>query len=115
MHILMIACSPVAVEFIFKTKETAEANWNLLNSIDNTEQTITDDFGKRGKFKPHQVSCSILEDCDVSKRGYIERSLHKQRADIEFQKAAESDLVIRSGMRGPPMLSPMQMFNGRGN
>ena len=30
----------------------------------------------------------------------------------KFQQAAESDLVIRGGMRGAPMLSPVPGFNG---
>ena len=58
----------------------------------------------------------MLENLDVSKQAHIARSLHQQRIQAEFQKAAESDPVIRTAMRGPAVLSPMgNSFNGRGN
>lgn len=114
MFIVTIVCSPVAIPFIFKTEDAAKAAYKTrLSSTDEIE--ITDDFGQTGSFNVSAISCMMIEDCNLSQRGAIERSLHQQRTQTKFQQAAESDLVIRSGMRGAPMLSPVPGFNGRGN
>jgi hypothetical protein len=115
MHIITIGCAPVALQFVFKNKESAEAAWNTAAWNDDYFN-ITDDFGQSGTFRCADISCRVIEDCDLSKRAHIERSLHQQRTQFEFQKAAESDVAIRAGMRGPAVLSPVPgMFNGRGN
>jgi len=115
MHIITIACPPVALEFVFKTKETAEKACSNFNAKADS-LTITDDFGKTGVFFSKDISCWAVEDCDLSKRAHIERALHQQRTQTEFQKLAESDPIIRGAMRGgPAILSPVPGFNGRGN
>ncbi len=113
MHIITIGCAPLALQFVFKNKETADAAWE--SKADATgEITITDDFGQVGVFKCKDITCRVIEDCDLSKRAHVERSLHQQRMQTDFQKAAESDPYIRAAMRGPAVISPMG-FNGRGN
>ena len=129
MHIITIGCAPLAMQFVFKNKETANAAWaacdpgdellsaegsksTLLGKIGRV--TITDDFGQIGEFSKAAMTSRTIEDCDLSKRAHIERSLHQQRMQTDFQKAAESDPHIRAAMRGPAVIAPMG-FNGRGN
>ena len=114
MHIITIACAPVALQFVFKTKESADTAWNAYANAAG-EVTVTDDFGQIGIFKAEQIACRVIEDCDLSKRAHIERSLHQQRTQTEFQKAAEADPVIRAAMRGPAVLSPVPAMNSRFN
>ena len=114
MFIVTIVCSPVAIPFILKTEEAAKLAY--ATAPDEAGQiSLTDDFGQTGIFNKQAISCRTLEDCTLSQRGVIERSLHQQRTQTKFQQAAEADLVIRGGMRGAPVLSPVPGFNGRGN
>jgi hypothetical protein len=106
MHIITIACAPVAMQFVFKNKENADIAWNAYVAGTGVFN-ITDDFGQIGKFKLENISCLVIEDCDLSKRAHVERSLHQQRMQFEAQKAAESDPAIRAAMRGPAVLSPV--------
>jgi hypothetical protein len=115
MHIITIGCAPLALQFVFKNKETAEKAWTT-RADEAGEITIADDFGQIGKFNVSAMSCRVIEDCDISKRAHIERSLHQQRMQNEAQKAAEADPALRMGMmRSPAVLSPIPGFNGRGN
>ena len=100
MYIVTIACAPLAVPFIFKTEESAK-NAYAAPADASGQVSIIDDFGQSGTFAQSAISCRLIEDCTLSKRGTIERSLHQQRTQVEFQRAAESDTVIRAGMRGP--------------
>lgn len=114
MHIITIACAPVALQFVFKNKDTADAAWNARADVAG-DVTITDDFGQTGMFKASEISCRVIEDCDLSKQAHVARSLHQQKMQMDAQKAAEADPAIRMGMRGPAVLSPVPGFNGRGN
>ena len=111
MHIVTIVISPVAMPFIFKTEDAAKLAYATVPD-DGGWFKITDDYGQTGTFNQETISCRLIEDCTLSQRGAIERSLHQQRTQTKFQQAAESDLVIRGGMRGAPMLSPVPGFNG---
>lgn len=116
MHVITVAFgeAPAMWQFVFKTEEAATVAWQQLGN--ETEVVIVDDFGQTGNFDPKHISGRMLENLDISKQAHIARSLHQQRLQAEFQKAAESDPVIRTAMRGPAVLSPMGMpFNGRGN
>lgn len=115
MHIITIACAPVALQFVFKTKEAATNNWKILNAGGETIEFV-DDFGQTGFFKMSQITCRTMEDCDLSKRAHVERSLHQQRMQHDAQKAFESDPVLRmsGGRGGAPIIQPF-MDNGRGS
>jgi hypothetical protein len=113
MHIVTIVCAPVAIPFIFKTEVAAKAAYATV-PVEGVV-SISDDFGTTGSFVPSAISCRMIEDCSLSKRGNIERSLHQQRTQTEFQRAAESDPTIRGGMQGPAVLTPFSGFNERGN
>lgn len=115
MHIITIACAPVALQFVYKNKENADAAWNIR--ADETGQvTLVDDFGQTGIFKNSEISCRVIEDCDISRQAHIARSLHQQKMQNDAQKAAEADPALRMGlMRSPAVLSPVPGFNGRGN
>jgi len=119
MHIITIGCAPLALQFVFKNKETADAAWLATTPgalrVANTLITITDDFGQVGEFSQSAISCRVIEDCDLSKRAHVERSLHQQRMQTDFQRAAESDPHLRAGMRGGPSVITPFMPNGRGN
>lgn len=114
MHIVTIACAPIVIPFIFGTEKAAREAYTAV-ADDKGEVHITDDFGQTGTFQQSAITARLIEDCTMSKRATIERSLHQQRTQVEFQRAAESDLTIRNGMRGPAVLSPVPGFNGRGN
>jgi hypothetical protein len=115
MHIITIACAPVALQFVYKTKESATAAWET-RADETGKVTLADDFGQTGSFTASAISCRVLEDCDVSRQAHIARSLHQQRMQNDAQKAAEADPALRMGlMRSPAVLSPMAGFNGRGN
>ena len=116
MHVITVAFgeAPAMWQFVFKTEEAATGAWQQLGN--KTEVVIVDDFGQTGNFDSKHINGRMLENLDISKHAHIARSLHQQRLQAEFQKAAESDPVIRTAMRGPAVLSPMGMpFNGRGN
>lgn len=116
MHVITVAFgeAPAMWQFVFKTEEAATAAWQQLGN--DTQVVIVDDFGQTGNFDSKHINGRMLENLDVSKQAHIARSLHQQRIQAEFQKAAESDPVIRTAMRGPAVLSPMgNSFNGRGN
>jgi hypothetical protein len=111
MHIVTIVIAPVAMPFIFKTEDAAKLAY--ATSPDEAGIVkITDDYGQTGAFYERTISCRLIEDCALSQRGAIERSLHQQRTQTAFQRAAESDPIIRGGMRGPAVLSPVPGFNG---
>jgi hypothetical protein len=113
MHIITIACAPVALQFVFKTKEAAEAAWST-RADEAGRIIITDDFGQKGCFVADKISCFVIEDCDLSKRAHVERSLHQQRMQADLQRAVEADSTLRAGMRSPGVITPFGM-NGRGN
>jgi hypothetical protein len=121
MHIITIAFgnAPAMWQFVFKTEEAANVAWTDLNTFPpepGNYINITDDFGQSATFELSNICGRMIEDMDKSKLAHIARSLHQQRTQAEFQKAAEADPAIRSAMRGPAVLSPVPgMFNGRGN
>lgn len=113
MHIITVACAPVALQFVFKTKESAMIVWEGLH-VEGESVEFTDDYGQIGFFKTADITCRVMEDCDLSKRAHVERSLHQQRMQNDAQKAFESDPALRmsGGRGGAPIIHP---FNGRGN
>jgi hypothetical protein len=113
MHIITIACAPTVFQFVYKTKDAAEEVLSAYNTESTGNFEIQDDFGQFAIFKLANISVFVVEDCDLSKRAHIDRSLHQQRMQFEAQKAAESDPAIRAAMRGPAMIAPMGNFNGR--
>jgi hypothetical protein len=115
MHIMTVGCAPMALQFVFKTKESAEKAW-ATHADEAGEIKITDDYGQIGIFKAAAMSCRVLEDCALTKMAHIERSLHQQRMQNDAQKAAENDPGLRASLMrgGPAVLQPMG-FNGRGN
>jgi hypothetical protein len=115
MHIITVAfgATPAMWQFIFKNEESAEKAWLDINKAGRV--TITDDFGQKSTFDTNNIVGRMIENMDLSKQAQVQRGLHQQRTQAEFQKAAETDPVIRMAMRGPAVLSPMQGFNGRGN
>jgi hypothetical protein len=116
MHIITIACAPVALQFVFKTQESADAAWAICNVAQVLgDISIIDDFGQTGVFKANQISCKVLENCDLSRRAHVERSLHQSRMQADLQKATEADPILRMARAGGgAMLTPFGM-NGRGN
>ncbi len=118
MHVISIAfgSAPAIWQFVFKTEEAATKVWNEdVTRIGPGRISIIDDFGQTGLFDIETITGRMIENLDTSKQAHIARSLHQQRVQAEFQKAAESDPAIRAAMRGPAVLSPMAGFNGRGN
>jgi hypothetical protein len=116
MHVITIAFgnAPAVWQFVFKTEEAAIKAWND-HALKAGRITITDDFGQTAIFDTNNITGRMLENLDMSKQAHVARSLHQQRTQAEFQKAAESDPGIRAAMRGPAVLSPVPGFNGRGN
>lgn len=115
MHVITIAfgAAPLAWQFVFKTEESAQKVW--------TEQvmkagrvSITDDFGQTGVFDTNNISGRMIENLDLSKQAHVARSLHQQKMQAEFQKAAESDPTIRSAIRASPAVIQPFGMNGRG-
>lgn len=118
MYVITVAfgTAPAMWQFVFKTEEAANKAWDNLNLGTTGDRIgITDDFGQRGLFDPANIVGQMLENLDLSKQAQVARGLHQQRTQAEFQKAAESDPIIRMAMRGPAVLSPVPGFNGRGN
>lgn len=114
MHVITIAfgSAPAVWQFVFKTEEAAIKAWS---SFGDGSLNIVDDFGQTANFIEGSVTGRMIENLDMSKQAHVARSLHQQRTQAEFQKAAESDPGIRAAMRGPAVLSPVPGFNGRGN
>jgi hypothetical protein len=118
MHVITVAfgTAPAMWQFVFKTKETAVSAWDSLNIGKAGDRiVIIDDFGQSALFNPADITGRMFEDLDLSKQANIARNLHQQRMQAEFQKAAESDPIIRMAMRGPAVLSPVPGFNGSRN
>ena len=118
MHVITVAfgSAPATWQFIFKTEERAVKAWDNLNIGKAGDRVVViDDFGQTALFDPVNITGRMIENLDLSKLAQVQRGLHQQRTQAEFQKAAESDPAIRMAMRGPAVLSPMAGFNGRGN
>lgn len=115
MHVITVAfgATPAMWQFIFKTEETAKAAWENITKAGRVN--ITDDFGQTALFDTNNITGRMFENMDLSKQAQVQRGLHQQRTQAEFQKAAETDPIIRMAMRGPAVLSPIPGFNGRGN
>ena len=115
MHVITVAfgTAPAMWQFVFKTEEAAQKAW--IDVMKAGRISITDEFGQTAAFDTNNVTGRMMENLDLSKLAQVQRGLHQQRTQAEFQKAAESDPAIRMAMRGPAVLSPMAGFNGRGN
>jgi hypothetical protein len=95
---------------MFKTQETAN---KAIEFTQNEWVNITDDFGQQASFRGEQIYGFLLEDLNASKLAHIERALHNARMQAEGQKMAQADPALVHASRGPNIISPMGMGNGR--
>lgn len=109
MYSLTIHFGPNAMvwSFLFKDKERAEQNFELLLDGD-TDSSIgfTDDFGQRGFFKIEGIHGVMLEDMEAVMEARIYRSLENARGEIKAKQRAMSDPVIRTAQQGPGVIAP---------
>lgn len=122
MHVITVAfgTAPAIWQFVYKTEEAATNSWKNIQETFHSPGSYTgiaDDFGQTATFNSKEIAGLMMEELELSKQAHIARSLHQQRTQAEFQKAAETDPAIRAAMRGPAVLQPMgaSPFNGRGN
>ena len=66
MFIVNIIIAPVAVPFLFKTAESAQACYDKLTGLPNTVVEIADDYGQTASLTIGAISARILEDCNQS-------------------------------------------------
>lgn len=116
MHCLTICFGPAGTTWalMFKTKEAAEANWNsVAMKSSNVVTRFRDDFGQELVLETDKIHGIMLEDMSLSKLAHIERALHQARMQAEGQKMAQADPALAQAGRGPGIISPVPMGNGR--
>jgi len=112
MFSITVFHGPHPLVFLFKTKETFEAQrfnprlkwWS-----------ITDDFGQHGDFNTLLITGVCSEDMEQSKLATIERSLHVARIQAQTDTRGRADPALQHLYRGsgPAMIAPAGL-NGRG-
>jgi hypothetical protein len=113
MFIITFGCGSLALQFVYKTKESADKAY-ATKADEQGRILVSDDYGQHGAFSKEHLICVVFEDTSLSKQAHVDRSLIRDRTQAAYQKAAEADPVLRMSMRGgPAMIQPM--FNGRNN
>lgn len=107
-----VVLGPATFALLYKT----EAPWrdvcaklDRFNGQTGDQIKIEDDFGQICSIKAGELKGYLAEDLDQSKFARVEMGLHQTRTQIAAQKAAESDVIIRTArtMQGAAVLDPM--------
>jgi hypothetical protein len=115
MHCLTICFGPAGTTWalMFKTKEAAEAAYAREWVTPGLGIEVVDDFEQNITIKTDDVHAVMLEDMSLSKLAHIERALHNVRTQAEGNKMAQADPALQHLTRGPGIISPVPMGNGR--
>ena len=117
MFSLTIAVGNTAWALMYKTEEAAKASTAALkqsvaDSFGASAVELIDDYGQTA-YIPLPCQGFVLEDLTVSKSAHIERALQQARTHAEAQTAWQNDPAARAAARGPSVLAPGMMTNGR--
>ena len=108
-----LANTQVVWTFMYKTKESADAAWQLCTGA---SLKLSDDFGQSALILTEQIAGALFEDLDQSKLAHIERAMHTERVKIQANRAAMSDPQIKTAMMtrqaSPGIFNPVG--NGQG-
>lgn len=123
MYSLSIVLGSMSWRLLYTKEENARRDFQLVQSAISRDKTmqfsahdkidLTDDYGQEMTANARSLHGAMLEDLDKTKVGNVEFALHGARANVDAQKRAESDPVLRSSrtMQHAPIISPMG--NGR--
>jgi hypothetical protein len=124
MFSLTIAVGNTSWAFMFKTQENLDnakkalygaygLDNDVFNTVKQTTVYVTDDFGQHADLVLGSIHGFVAEDLSLSKHAHIERALQQARTHAEAQTAWQNDPVARAAARGPSVLAPGMMTNGR--
>lgn len=123
MYSLSIVFGSVSWRLLYSKEENAFRDYNSVTGAilkDKTQQftahisvELVDDFGQKICVSTNSLHGCMLEDLDKTRVGNVEFALHGLRANVDAQKRAESDPMLRASrnMQHTPIISPMG--NGR--
>lgn len=106
MHALNIALGNLCWQFLFREKEKAMTYFDQIRHSPMQTLSITDDFGQQAVIAP--PFNAMLENLDESKMAHVEMALHRHRIQLQAQKQAQTDPMIRSAQLngGPRVMVP---------
>lgn len=108
---LVVGNSSVPWTLLFKNEESFAVAETAVKTVisDGGLFRITDDYGQTVQASDSLIQGVMFEDLDKSKLAHIAFALHRQRIQIDAQKAAEADPAIRQARmsQGPQVISPM--------
>ena len=96
MYMITISFGPAATQWslLFKTLEgfnSAMVDYKNPATFNTMDLEITDDFGQHLCVKRSEIRGALFEDLAQSKLGFVERSLHQTRMQVDANNAVRAD------------------------
>jgi hypothetical protein len=114
LHALNIAVGSLSFswQFLFREKEKAQKFYDQMSHSPSQSLSIADDFGQAAII--HPPFNAMLENLDESRLAHVEMALHRTRIQVQAQKQAQSDPVLRAARpgAGPGVITPAGLQNG---
>ena len=109
MFCLNIALGNTSWRLLFKDADTAKVAFTILDSRNDPDIKIEDDFGQTLVAHVDSMHGLMLEDLDKTKMAHVEMALHQERTKVLAQNMAQTDPALKaaSARQGPAIIAPM--------